>query len=172
MPAPKPPFKRLITNYQTNSQGCWIWQGRATKAGYGQIKVFGKIVSVHRYSYELHKGNIAKSLEVMHTCNNKLCINPDHLILGTHKENIKQAIKDKLLDHSKINYKGVGGINRDQSIQVLVKGIAYGSIREAEQVLKLGKGTVRYWVKNKPDIARLITKQEYYQLKNKEYEYK
>jgi len=165
MPASKPPFQRLLQNYKINYKGCWEWQGSRTKAGYGQIKVFKKMMSSHRYSYQLYKGAIKDGLEVMHMCNNKICINPCHLTLGTHKENIQQAIKDGLLNHSKINRKGIGGVKRKQSIQVLVKGVAYGSMKEAERLLGIGGGVVKYWVKNRPDIAKTITKEEYYQFK-------
>jgi hypothetical protein len=166
MPAAIPPFKRLLSNYKVNELGCWIWQG-SIASNYGQIKVFGKMRTTHKYSYELHKGNIDIGFEVMHLCNNKLCINPDHLKKGTHKENMQQAIKDKLLDHSKIKYRGVGGVERSQSKQVFVKGKAYGSLNEAEKKLELGSGTVAYWIKNKPNVARLISKEEYINLINK-----
>ena len=161
MPSPVPPFKRLLSNYIIDDNSCWIWRGNILKTGYGQIKVFGKMYSTHRFSYELHKGTIPNNLEVMHLCNNKLCINPDHLKTGTHKENIQQAIRDGLLNHKNIKYKSVSGINKSQSKQVFVKGSVYGSINEAEKLLGVGSGTVSYWIRHKPNLARIITKENF-----------
>lgn len=67
---------------------CWEWRGKQSPNGYGYIGSFQK---VHRLSYELHKGPIPKGLVVKHTCDNKLCVNPDHLELGTYSENLKEA---------------------------------------------------------------------------------
>lgn len=59
-------------------------------AGYGKLTLHGKQIGAHVASYILHKGEIPKGLEIMHTCANKLCVNPKHLIAGTHKENMEE----------------------------------------------------------------------------------
>lgn len=66
---------------------CWPWLGCIQWAGHGQVHWHGKTYSVHRLVYETIKGAIPKELEVMHTCNNASCQNPEHLVLGTHAEN-------------------------------------------------------------------------------------
>jgi HNH endonuclease len=71
--------------------GCWIWT-RATRAGYGHLKVGRKGVSAHRYSYELAYGSIPEDMIICHRCNQRLCVNPKHLYAGTYKDNIQDLI--------------------------------------------------------------------------------
>lgn len=72
---------------------CWLWQGMKSKTGYGQVKRDGKFIFAHRYSYMLHKGELG-GLFVLHKCDVRLCVNPDHLSLGTQKDN-QQDMRDK-----------------------------------------------------------------------------
>lgn len=67
--------------------GCWNWSGYREKNGYSRLKVFGIRTLVHRASYTAFKGNISKGLCILHSCDNRSCINPCHLTEGTHKEN-------------------------------------------------------------------------------------
>jgi len=161
----EPPFKRLYRKtLKNNTTECLEWTGSVSGSGYGQIKVFGKMVGCHRLSYELHNGAIPIGFEVIHSCDNPICINPDHLSIGTHLENINDMIKKGRRVQGKPNPSK--GINKSQSRQVCVLGKPYGSMKEAENTLGKGSGTISYWINHKPEKAVFITKEEYWRLKN------
>lgn len=74
--------------------GCWIWMGSLTTDGYGSLGI-GCLTPnsqrAHRTSYTLYVGPINPGLEVRHKCHIRSCVNPDHLCLGTHAENMKDT---------------------------------------------------------------------------------
>lgn len=67
--------------------GCWLWKLRPATSGHGRIKVNGKMVYAHRVSYLLFTGEIPVGMVVCHRCDTPLCVNPQHLFLGTSRDN-------------------------------------------------------------------------------------
>src|SRR5271157_2661157 len=78
--------------------GCWIWKNCKTGAGYGQIYLNGRIEYSHRLAWILCVGPIPNGLFVLHSCDNPPCCRPDHLFLGTPKDNsVDAAQKGRLV---------------------------------------------------------------------------
>lgn len=82
---------------------CWWWVGVANKAGYGRIKRGGKQLYAHRVSHELHIGPIPEGMMVLHRCDNPCCVNPDHLFLGTHQDNMDDRAAKGRTSHTSRN---------------------------------------------------------------------
>lgn len=79
------------------TDSCWEWQKRKDRDGYGMVdgvlrKHYGQ--RAHRASYQIYKGEIPKGMVVMHTCDNRSCVNPNHLVIGTQKDNVRDC-RDK-----------------------------------------------------------------------------
>jgi hypothetical protein len=85
-------FDRFYKKIKINKENeCWEWQG-CTRGGYGRFALNKSAKSAHRISYYWHKGFIEENHVVMHLCDNRRCVNPDHLRSATQKENVHDCI--------------------------------------------------------------------------------
>lgn len=75
------------------TDSCWLWLGGRNNKGYGFLGVRGRNTLAHRFSYEIHHGPIPDGLLVCHTCDVPACVRPDHLWLGTVKQNADDMVR-------------------------------------------------------------------------------
>lgn len=114
---------------------CTEFSGRRTKQGYGQVWFESKKVGAHRKAYVQYHNLTLKDIEgkiVRHTCDNPPCINPEHLVLGTHADNMKdrnirgRAAKGSKHGESKLSNEDVLAIRQSVGITLCELGEKYG----------------------------------------------
>ena len=85
-----------LAAYTKRKGKCLVWTGAVNDKdktkGYGVIQILGRTKFVHQVAYELAHGKIPRGKVVRHTCDNRLCCEPTHLILGSHKENTQDMV--------------------------------------------------------------------------------
>ena len=125
----KPAAERLRARVKITSNGCWEWLGWKNKGGYGEISIYGKSVQTHRASWELKNGPIPPGKIIRHKCDNRACINPDHLLLGTAQENSDDArIRNRL--HPKIGNLNANHKLTDENVKE-IREVASNASNEA-----------------------------------------
>jgi len=104
----------------TEAKGCWLWMGSIRKDGYGQMfrgKDRTTPIPAPRASWIIHRGPIPDGLWVLHECDVRSCVNPDHLFLGTRQDNIDDMVRKGR--HVVGDHRGENGTNKLTGEQVL-----------------------------------------------------
>lgn len=94
------PMPVLFWRNVVKADGCWSWKGGKNQKGYGAFEIQvgnGKrnTIQAHRASWMCHFGEIPVGLQVMHKCDNRECTNPEHLQIGTNKDNVDDKVSKK-----------------------------------------------------------------------------
>jgi predicted XRE-type DNA-binding protein len=96
---------------------CWNWVRRLSEDGYGQYTFHGSSQIASRVSYFIHHGPFEKKLFVCHSCDNRKCVNPNHLWLGTHQDNMDDMVNKK----RSISHKGENNLTAKLKKEDIVK---------------------------------------------------
>ena len=123
---------RFETRYTKQPDGCWDFTGGIIPDGYGNFPTKDGNIRAHRFSYMIYKGEIEEGKVIMHTCDNRKCVNPEHLKQGTQQENVLDcSMKNRMnTSHgeahclSKMDNEKVKEIRSKESSGVLQKTLA------------------------------------------------
>ena len=86
-------MRRILSSVErVPESGCWIWM-KTTNGNYGQLHFHGRKELAHRASWIVHRGPIPGGMVICHRCDVRLCVNPDHLFVGTAKDNVSDMVR-------------------------------------------------------------------------------
>ncbi len=117
--------RQLFDRVSVSNRGCWEFTGYRSKKGYGEIKVDGRMEKTHRQAWVLTFGAIPLGLHVLHHCDNPPCINPDHLFLGSNRDNVADRVA-----------KGRSGAAQGEGVQTAK--LTAGAVRTIRRLHGLG----------------------------------
>lgn len=135
-------YKEMFEEKVIKKEGCWGWKSFINSTGCGMMGPNGHILSAYRASWLIHKGEILEGLKVLHKCHNRVCSNPEHLYIGTCKDNTRDMIEAGRGKFNQQNSKNTK-LNLEQAREIkklLVEGLTWKSIAEKFGV---SQGTVQ-----------------------------
>lgn len=139
---------RLLAGAKVQPGGCWLWSGRTKSGGYGVIASVrygnrSRAILAHRASWFVYKGSIPDGLLVLHKCDVPACVNPDHLFLGTQRNNLD--------DMTEKGRRTVGErVGREVLTEDIVREIRQSSARGIDLAARYGvSGSLISQVKNR-----------------------
>jgi hypothetical protein len=110
--------QRFWANMRRTSTGCQEWQGLKHRQGYGEISFSCKKKLTHRVAWILTYGAIPEGLSVLHRCDNPPCCNPDHLFLGTYRDNVHDCQSKGRGANTKGEHNGRAKLTADQVLEI------------------------------------------------------
>ena len=137
--------ERLMTKIRKSKSGCWNWFGATDTNGYGVITAHPTVKRASRASYEHFKGPIPEGMIIRHTCDNKKCINPEHLILGSKRDNMLDAMeRGQFRPTSSFTAKDILAIRSDPRTQTAIAQ-AYGVTQSTISRIMNGRRWPKLW---------------------------
>ena len=141
------PLEQLLrrVTFLPGPNGCWIWTGARNSTGYGTVQVAGKTRSTHWLSYHLFRGRVDPGLCICHACDTPACVNPDHLWLGTHRENMRDMTakgrKRSVQLHGSRSPRSL--LNEDAAAIIRTAADAGHSVASIARAFQVSQATVR-----------------------------
>jgi hypothetical protein len=118
----------LAANSVAQENGCIFWTGAISGKGYGVGCLHKNIVAAHRLAYETFVGGIPDGICVCHHCDTPHCINPDHLFLGTHNDNMQDKVRKTRHSHGEIH--GMAKLTEAQARFVIGAGLSSAALAQ------------------------------------------
>lgn len=141
--------QRFLAKVKVLPNGCWEWQGSLKRAGYGNMRYNGKLIGTHRLSIILDGREMPDGMCACHSCDNRACVNPAHLWVGSHQDNMNDAKHKKRFKsgsknaNSKLTTKKVLAIVAQSRKQISRAGRYWGCIEIAKK-FGVTKETIRH----------------------------
>jgi len=130
-----------------SSSECWNWTGPLLNSGYSQLGVGSEsngtraVRMGHRISWLIHFGEVPEEKMVLHKCDNRKCVNPNHLYLGTHKENMQDAYNRMTMSRGEQHHNAK--LTKEKVIELRNRYADGESIRSLSRSFKLDRATVK-----------------------------
>lgn len=98
--------------------GCWLWDASQNRDGYGNFRFRDKILNAHRVAWYIYRGAIPRGVQVLHKCDIRSCVNPQHLYLGSQRDNVLDCENRKRARHPKGDQHKNAKISEKQAIYI------------------------------------------------------
>lgn len=155
-------FLKYVLKDEDN--GCWLWQACTTTFGYGQFYFERRLQNAHRVSWQIFNGDLPRGIFVCHKCDNPPCVNPDHLFLGTHEDNMDDRKNKRRFVHGKKYYGSSSPFSKLTDEQVLEILSLYNTdnVQQKELAKRFGVTQACIWYivngKTYKDLTERISK--------------
>lgn len=112
-------------SFVEKTESCWNWTGSMRENGYGQFSLANKPIKAHRVSWLIFNGIIPTNKYILHKCDNRKCVRPDHLFVGTQKDNIADMICKKRGNFKTRKWNPLEIITKDINILVCTRFLMF-----------------------------------------------